>query len=27
MESNTQVELRRNFEKLKMIHKQELRSL
>jgi len=27
MKSNTQVELRRNFEKLKMIHKQELRSL
>jgi len=26
MKSNTQVELRRNFEKLKMIHKQELRS-
>ena len=27
MKSNTQVELHRNFEKLKMIHKQELRSL
>ena len=26
MKSNTQVKLRRNFEKLKMIHKQELRS-
>ena len=26
IKSNTQVELRRNFEKLKMIHKQELRS-
>ena len=26
MKSNTQVELRRNFEKLKMINKQELRS-
>jgi len=27
MKSNTQAALRRNFEKLKMIHKQELRSL
>ena len=27
MKSNTQVALRGNFEKLKMIHKQELRSL
>jgi len=27
MKANTQVELHRNFEKLKMIHKQELRSL
>ena len=27
MKSNTQVELCRNFEKLKMIHKQKLRSL
>ena len=27
VKSNTQVELRRNFEKLKMIHKQDLRSL
>ena len=27
MKSNTQVKLCRNFEKLKMIHKQELRSL
>jgi len=27
MKSNTQVELHRNFEKLRMIHKQELRSL
>jgi len=27
MKLNTQVALRRNFEKLKMIHEQELRSL
>ena len=27
MKSNTQIELCRNFEKLKMIHKQELHSL
>jgi len=27
IKSNTQIELRRNFEKLSMIHKQELRSL